>query len=580
MKFLKHIITISLRVGLWLLLAFSLSDCAKPAAPTGGPRDETAPKVVRTIPEVGSLNQETQIVKIYFDEAIRKGTYGKEIFISPLPESRPKVILSDNAKRLTIKFGEVLRPQTTYVITLTELADFNASNKMKEAFTLAFSTGDQLDSLKITGKIQSPVVGKPAEEMTVMLFDADSVYKNDLFLKTPAYITKPNASGEFTFEYLRRAEYRAFAIADKDNSNSYSTPSERIAVAMDTVIRFANDTTVVAETELFAFVADQQPPLLLSYVWNGANNLLLKFNENLNLDDLEAYISDTLGENSATLDTYHWFPNPDPEMMLFSPRSREEYSDLSMLKLKDSLGYRTDTLLRLEPRRYRKLTSPLQNKPALNVSSEYWEMVSYRPWRTLDSSLVFLTDTSRVDSLQKRFAVSVEAQGYELRVRPKAKIPYGPYRLNIAGTYLLPADSVRTDTTYRYEVQWPDPADYGTLSGRVILDSIDYQGAIILELYKDKELITSVRDTTFAFQMLAPATYTTRVILDKDGNGSWTTGRLWPPRKPEPIYIVPDPIEIRANWDFEGHEVIPRLPRVSVADTTAAGEVPEETEED
>ncbi|MEL6590886.1 MAG: Ig-like domain-containing protein, partial [Bacteroidota bacterium] len=477
MKILKHILMFSLRLGLCLVLATSLSDCAKPAAPTGGPRDETPPQVVRTFPEIGSLNQETQIIKIYFDEAIRKGTYGKEIFISPLPESRPKVILSDNAKRLTIKFDEVLRPQTTYVITLTELADFNASNKMKEAFTLAFSTGDQLDSLKIRGKIQSPVVGKPAEEMTVMLFDADSVFNNDLFLKTPAYITKPNASGEFTFEYLRRAEYRAFAIADKDNSNSYSTPSERIAVAMDTVIRFADDTTVVAETELFAFIADQQAPLLLSYVWNGANNLLLKFNENLNLDDLEAYISDTLGENSETLDTYQWFPDPDPELKMYSPRGRAEYSNLSLLKVKDSLGYRTDTLLRLEPRRYRKLTAPVQNKPALNVSREYWEMMSYRPWRTIDSSLVFLTDTSRVDSLQKRYAVVVEAQGYELSVRPKAKIPYGPYRLNIAGTYLLPADSVNTDTTYRYAVEWPDPADYGTLSGRVILDSLDYQGA-------------------------------------------------------------------------------------------------------
>ncbi|MEM6346151.1 MAG: Ig-like domain-containing protein [Bacteroidota bacterium] len=572
---MKHLIKILSRVALLALLALSLTDCAKPAAPTGGPRDETPPEVVKTIPEVGSLNQETQIVKIYFDEAIKKGTYGKEIFISPLPESRPKIVLSDNAKRLTIKFEEALRPQTTYVITLTELADFNASNKMKEAFTLAFSTGDQLDSLKIEGKINSAVIGKPPEDMTVMLFDADSVINNDLFLKTPAYITKPNESGAFTFEYLRRAEYRVFAVADKDNSNSYSTPSERIAISPDSVLRFENDTISVATTELFAFVADQQAPLLQSYVWLGANTLLIKFNENLKLDELEAYISDTLGEESATLDTYTWFPNPDPELMLYSPRSQLEYSNLSLLKIKDSLDYRSDSLLRVEPRRKRKLTAPLQNKPALDQTKQFWEMVSYRPWQTRDSSLLFLTDTTRVDSLKKRYAVNVEADAFELRVRPLGQIPYGNYELNVEGDYLLPADSASTDTTFRYSVLWPDPTNYGTLSGAVKLDSIDYSGPIIMELYKDKELVATVKDTSFAFSMLSPGTYTTRVILDQDSSGIWTTGRLWPPKMPEPIYIVPEPIEIRENWDFEGHVVLP-MPAKKASATEEESE--EETE--
>ncbi len=570
---MKHLIKILSRVSLLALLALSLTDCAKPAAPTGGPRDETPPEVVKTIPEVGSLNQETQIVKIYFDEAIKKGTYGKEIFISPLPESRPKIILSDNAKRLTIKFEESLRPQTTYVITLTELADFNASNKMTEAFTLAFSTGDQLDSLKIEGKINSAVIGKPPEDMTVMLFDADSVINNDLFLKTPAYITKPNESGAFTFEYLRRAEYRVFAVADKDNSNSYSTPSERIAISPDSVLRFENDTISVATTELFSFVADQQAPLLQSYVWLGANTLLIKFNENLNLDELEAYISDTLGGESATLDTYTWFPNPDPELMLYSPRSQLEYSNLSLLKIKDSLGYRSDSLLRVEPRRARKVTAPLQDKPELDPTKQYWEMLSYRPWRTIDSSLIFLTDTNRVDSLKKRYAVTVEANAFELDVRPLGQIPYGNYELRIEGDYFLPADSARTDTTFRYSVLWPDPVNYGTLSGSVNLDSIGYSGPIIMELYKEKELVATVNDTSFAFSMLSPGTYTTRVILDQDSSGIWTTGRLWPPKMPEPIYIVPDPIEIRENWDFEGHIVLPMPAR-------KAAVISEETEEE
>ena len=94
-----------------------------------------------------------------------------------------------------------------------------------------------------------------------------------------------------------------------------------------------------------------------------------------------------------------------------------------------------------------------------------------------------------------------------------------------------------------------------------------------MELYKEKELVATVNDTSFAFSMLSPGTYTTRVILDQDSSGIWTTGRLWPPKMPEPIYIVPDPIEIRENWDFEGHIVLPMPAR-------KAAVISEETEEE
>ena len=110
------------------------------------------PTIEKTFPENQSLHFDGNEVKIVFSEAVRAPAFDKEIFISPLVR-RPKIIRSDNAKRIKIKFAEDLRPQTTYIITLTDIQDNQEGNKMEEAYILAFSTGDQLDSMAIKGEI-------------------------------------------------------------------------------------------------------------------------------------------------------------------------------------------------------------------------------------------------------------------------------------------------------------------------------------------------------------------------------------------------------------------------------------------
>jgi hypothetical protein len=549
----KHI-RFFVRIALYGLLVLLLADCAKSSSPTGGPRDKEPPKVVKTLPEAQSLYFADNVVKFWFDEAIKIGSYGKEIFISPLPQKKPKIRLSDSAKKMTITFEEELRPQTTYVITLTEIPDFNASNKMKEAFTLAFSTGDQLDSLRLRGKVLSPTLGKVPEEMTVMLFDADSVINNNLFRQSPAYITKPNEQGEFLFEYLRNTEYRVFAINDKDQTNTYSQPSEAIAIGQDSVIRFPADSTEVAGIELYAFVADELGPLPQGYVWLANQTILVNFSENLVLDDLRSYASDTLGQNSAELTAFTLFSDPDPGLLLHMPRPRELLSQISLLELRDSLGNRSDTLLRVAPRRSRKLSEPLLSKPKWQAEEMQWEMISYRLWQESDNSLLFLTDTSSVDSLQKRYALTVEADAFQLTAKPQSVLTPGSYFLNVSGRYFLPEDSMDTDTVFTYPVNWPDPAALGTLSGVVKLDS-PFVGPIIMELWSDKEKLRSVRDTVFAFTMLEPTSYYSRIIMDRDSNGIWTTGALWPIRLPEIIFEDRTDVKVRANWDFEGHVI-------------------------
>ncbi|TAE49465.1 MAG: hypothetical protein EAZ89_14175, partial [Bacteroidetes bacterium] len=58
-----------LYAALALLLVLAAA-CAQPLSPTGGPRDEEPPRIVKTEPDSAALNVSTRDVVLYFDEAV------------------------------------------------------------------------------------------------------------------------------------------------------------------------------------------------------------------------------------------------------------------------------------------------------------------------------------------------------------------------------------------------------------------------------------------------------------------------------------------------------------------------------
>lgn len=544
-------------IAAWALLLLIGGSCAKPISPTGGPRDEVPPEVSKTVPENQSLRFEGKEVKIFFNEAVRAPTFDKEIFISPFVK-RPKIIRSDNAKRITIKFEEELRPATTYVITLTGVKDNSEGNEIAEAFSLAFSTGDQLDSMQVKGKILNPLAGTGAKDMKVLLFDADSIKDNDFLGKRPAYISKSNENGEFEFKYLRNAPYKILGLDDADQSNTYSQPNERIAIMEDTLLRFDNnDSTSLATAKLYAFLPDDSPPQLRRYLWTQSNTLALVVSENLRLDPMKIFRTDTLGQDSIELDKYSlWQNGGDKELIIHMPVSRENYSLLHFSGVQDSLGNKMDSVLLVEPKRNRDPENPLLKKPLLNMERTAWEILPYRYVSEADRAYFALRDTGSVDSLRKTYPLSWEEEGIRLWAKaPENLDPTKTYRLEIEGAFFQQKDSSLMDSTFAYSMKWFDKEDFGTITGKLIFDDSLYRGPVVLQFMEKDKVIRSVQDTVFNFTHIPKGSYTFRIIADEDQNGIWTTGSLNPPKLPEKIFQDANPVSIRENWDFEDHEV-------------------------
>jgi len=547
---------------IWVLvLLWLVGGCANQISPTGGEADKIPPTITRTVPSDQSTNVETGKVKLYFDEAIKKPTYGTEILISPLPRVRPRLYMSDNGKRLKIKFNDDLNPNTTYVITAKEIADFYAGNTLESVYTFAFSTGDQLDSMKVRGQVQSPILGKGQEDMILMLFPADSIVDNDIFLKQPDYISQTDASGKFSFQNLRDIPYKIYGVVDNDQSASYSQLAEIIAIAEDPVITF-DDTSTTTTVKLYSFLPDNQAPTFSDYLWFNDSILTLEISERFLIDSLSINMADSLQKGDRPVSTYTAIPNSENTLILKASYLLGERSHVKLAALVDSLGNREDTVFQLRPSREKKPENPLMIKPSYDLAVQEMTFYSSWPLKSSDTSFMILTDTvtykpQSSDTIPSLPAISdnipyvntipysLEINGFQGVISPaNTPDPEMPYVLHIKGDVLG-----YEDTVFRYKLEWPDPAAYGIWSGVVTSD--EYSGSYVLELFKDDKLVRTTYNSEFNYQFLAPGTYQVRVVLDEDSNRVWTPGSLDPYRLPEKKYLSPMQATVRANWSIE-----------------------------
>ena len=235
-----------------LLFLFS---CANPGAKslTGGPKDETPPVVVKSVPENYSTNFIATEVEITFDEYLKSlQGLNQKLIISPVMDEIPEIKI--RGKSIVIKFKTELLPDRTYALNFGDaVADLNEGNVF-ENFMYVFSTGDQLDSLEMSGIVRSAIDNKPLEGTAVMLYqdDQDSLPLTDL----PIYLSITNKEGLFSLRNLAGGSYKVFALKDGNSNFLFDQLKEEIGF-LDTLITpgvriieklLATDTITLADT--------------------------------------------------------------------------------------------------------------------------------------------------------------------------------------------------------------------------------------------------------------------------------------------------------------------------------------------
>ena len=594
---MKSSIHIVCRLLLIAPLAF-LMTCANIVKPSGGERDTEGPEIIGAIPAPQTLNYAGTQVDFYFDEFIKPGNYSQDIFISPIPEIQPLITVKN--RRLRIEFQEPLRDSTTYVITLgTGIKDFNESNEMAESFTYAFSTGDKLDSMSITGTIENAWSGERQGTMNVFLFPAEDVEGNEIFDLRPVYAVESDESGAFKFEYLRNAAYKIYAVGDLDKSYSYNSEIEMIGLAEDPRIDLTDTNQVGVPVEMFSFFQDQQPPQVKSLRWVNDHTLHLETNEPLRAvfgqDSLKFILSDTLGNNPTELSILRYRYKDKSNIYLHTPSARSISMDLQVINMIDTLGNRDDSLVRIDPENMSREEKDLVfDAPIFQPEKDRILLNGYFQLPTdLDTSHIQLVDTSG-----NIFEMDLESSGFELRaLLPKFPEAGMPFKLMVKPGIEMPGGTA-TDTTLEFGMIFPSIDDFGSVSGKIMPDSTQPDavwtvlilgsakgggqastpppgeddddnakgrggrgsskgggaspsGLSVLQRYVNK-------DAYNLYRFLA-GNYRVKFIRDDDANGYFTPGSLDPYRMPEKTSVDPSAIEIRAKWEVEGYNLFPSI---------------------
>lgn len=509
-----------------------LTGCAQVQPLTGGERD-TIPPQLDTLASTPNfqVNFKKQPLLLTFDEFIDLKDVFNQVVVSPPLAKPPKVTLEKYRKvRFEFDEEEVLRPEATYSIQFGDaIKDFTEGNASPIRYV--FSTGAQIDSLRVKGQVVDAYTGKPVEKVLVMLYDnlADSVVRTE----RPFYFARTDKQGNFLIENVKPDTFKVFALEDANLNYLYDLTTERIGFPENFVV--ASDSLSEPVSIRFSL---ETPPLLLSEKTSPLHGLVkLTFNrepwELTYAADPPVFFEETIQD---TLFLWHELPDTlSPSIYL-------------------QTGDQTDTLI---VRPTARTAAPQKIKPEKSVGEASRNPVqpitlrfnyplktvyldSIQVWQDtiqLEARVTGSIDSTHLRTLHLRFDWQ-EGQSYRMLLPP--------------GTLRGWKDTVHDSLSFDFRIS--PRKDFSGL--KIQLDSLDTVSALVVELMQQDKVAdrfivpagTETWEKTLTF--LTPGAYQLRVTKDLNGNGRWDPAsyeqRLQPER--QQIFTI-EPL--RANWDVE-----------------------------
>lgn len=154
--------------GLVLLLALLVASCARMGRPDGGWYDETPPSVIGATPGDGSVNAKAKKINIFFDEFIKLENASEKVVVSPPQLEQPEI--KATGKRISVELKDSLKDNTTYTVDFSDaISDNNEGNPLGN-YTYSFSTGEEIDTLEVSGYVVQAENLEPVKGILVGLY--------------------------------------------------------------------------------------------------------------------------------------------------------------------------------------------------------------------------------------------------------------------------------------------------------------------------------------------------------------------------------------------------------------------------
>lgn len=233
------------------------SACARPSAPTGGPRDIIPPMIASTWPDTFEVIEPTRDpVKIVFSERISEratqGTLDNAVLVSPFTgEHRVKHTRSG----LEIDIIGGFQPDLVYRVRVLPTVKDLFNNTLDGPFELVFSTGASYETNVIAGVVEDRISGEVVEGARV---EARVRGEED----SPVHLATTDSVGVFALRYLPFATYDISLFQDMNrNAEPDFSEAQGVAEGVLEVPPPQADTVILRQVKLLR--PDTTPPRLI-----------------------------------------------------------------------------------------------------------------------------------------------------------------------------------------------------------------------------------------------------------------------------------------------------------------------------
>ena len=537
----------SVRAELLALLALValLESCAAVAPPLGGPRDRTPPTRIASSPDSAARNVKQRFVRLEFSEPVVTKDLSKNLLITPqLPADNPYKLREDR-NSISLLFDKPLDENTTYSFNFREgIVDITEALPAKNA-SLTFSTGPELDSGRVSGNVISLLTTRPVAEASIGLYrEADTA---GVRRGRPYYTVLTDKDGRFSLNFLKAGRYKLYAVTDKNNNGQFDD-GEKIAYLPAPITVASGIGTPVT---LVLTQPDRRPPLLTTRQ-PSPTQLRLSYNEGLSsatLASLEPGAGATAVAEAVQL------ADRGRTVVLFKTPVLGDGRYL--LTTADSTGNRAVDTLQVKfpvpPATARKVANPPLYSVEGWVANVYPEgqvkfqfavpvrVATGRPFGTL------VEDSVRRRPLRLPADGTLSADRTQLTVRfnTKAKTRL-EVLLDSTAITAITAQSLRL-RPLRLGISEQDVST--SLSGSISTKEKSFE----LQLLDDKlQVVASLLSPkgTYRFADMPPGAYRLRVLIDSDGDGRWRGGDPNLLLAPEPVFLYPKSLQVRAGFDI------------------------------
>lgn len=140
-----------------------------------------------------------------------------------------------------------LKPNTTYTIDFSDaISDNNEGNPLGN-YTYSFSTGEQIDTMEVSGYVIEAKTLEPVKGIMVGLYPAngseyldensDSQWNDSIFRTRPFLrVSRTDSRGHFVIKGIANGSYRIFALKDVDGNYCYTQKNEMVAFNHDIIV--------------------------------------------------------------------------------------------------------------------------------------------------------------------------------------------------------------------------------------------------------------------------------------------------------------------------------------------------------